>query len=86
MTEYYDIEEQIEKALEEPAVRGFFGLSHTDTMEKALPLLMNCYRQRQVKLVLQGRENELPELPIESANVDTVRHFLDANSLRNNRN
>ena len=59
MVEYYQLEDNIVKQLEQPVIRTFLfnDIAVSDTYDKALPLLLACYRQRQIKLILQGRDD-----------------------------
>ena len=79
MAEYYQLEDTIVKQLELPVVRGFlFGdIDENQTFNKALPLLLACYRQRQIKLMLQGRENLAGKETSDIDRIKVIREFLD---------
>ncbi|ODS23028.1 hypothetical protein AB835_11100 [Candidatus Endobugula sertula] len=81
MNEYHNLDSQIEQALEQPIVRGLFGLSRADTTEKAIQTLLDCYRQRHIKLVLQGRESEQPEKTVDDSDIKTVDEFINTNNM-----
>ena len=79
MIEYYELDEQIVKQLEQPVKRGFFtdSLDEEGTLNSALPVLLACYRQRAIKSILQGQVDLPEEDEPENSDIKVMREFLD---------
>ncbi len=77
MIEYYALEETIVKQLEQPVIRTFLfnDVDEEATFNKALPLLLACYYQRQIKLTLQGRINS--DSIVNEDQIVTMEQWLD---------
>lgn len=77
MAGYDDAQLTIETALAQPVKRGFFGgIAEDDTLQQALPLLLQCYRQYVIKQQLQGYTELTGNEPDETATIETVEQFL----------
>lgn len=78
MEEYYLLDEQILMSLDEPVSRGMFGFYRDHTVEIVMPLLLACYRQQQIKSILQGEKQKgLSHNEISADKVYIAREFLE---------
>ena len=78
MVEYYDLQQQIEQTLKQPVKRGviFGGIDHETTFNRVLPVLLQCYRLYQLKLILQGQEAIVGNEPLPENEIETLNQFL----------
>lgn len=78
MEEYYLLDEQILMSLDEPVSRGMFGFYRDHTVEIVMPLLLACYRQQQIKSILQGEKQKgVNHNEISADKVYIAREFLE---------